>query len=34
MDKISIATSLGVNGLVIKASEKRKVYIKGAGNRE
>ena len=29
MDEISIATGLGVNGLVMGANEKRKVYIRG-----
>ena len=34
MDEISIATGLGVNGLVMGASEKCKVYVRGAGDRE
>ena len=34
MDKIGIATGLGVNGLIMGASKKRKVYVRGAGDRE
>ena len=34
MDEIGIVTGLEVNGLVMGASEKRKIYIRGAGNRE
>ena len=34
MDITGIATGLGVNGLIIRASKKRKVYVKGAGDRE
>ena len=34
MDEIGIATGLRVNGLVMGASKKRKVYIRGAGDRE
>ena len=34
MDKISIAIGLGVNGLVMGVNEKRKIYVKGAGDRE
>ena len=32
MDETGIATGLRVNGLVMGASEKRKVYVRGAGN--
>ena len=34
MDETGIATGLGVNGLVMGASEKRRVYVRGAGDRE
>ena len=34
MDKIGIAISLGVNGLVMGASKKRRVYVRGAGDYE
>ena len=34
MDEIGITISLGVNGLVMGASEKHKVYVRGAGDRE
>ena len=34
MDKISIATGLGVNSLVMGANKKRKVYIRGVGDRK
>ena len=34
MDKIGIAIGLGVNGLVMGASKKCKVYIKGARDRK
>ena len=34
MDKTGIATGLGVNSLVMGASEKRRIYVKGAGDRE
>ena len=34
MDEIGIATGLGVNGLVMGASEKRRIYVRGAGDRK
>ena len=34
MDEIGIATGLRVNGLVMGASKKCKIYVRGAGDRE
>ena len=34
MDEIGIAIGLGVNGLVMGVSEKRRVYVRGAGDCE
>ena len=34
INEINITTGLGVNGLVMGASKKRKVYVRGVKDRE